>query len=35
VTSVKFGVAIFPTDDGPSPGELARAVAERRYESLF
>jgi len=32
---MKFGVAIFPTDDGPAPGELARAVEERGYESLF
>jgi probable F420-dependent oxidoreductase len=35
VTPVKFGVAIFPTEDGPAPGELARAVEERGYESLF
>ena len=35
MTPVKFGVAIFPTEDGPSPGELARAVEERGYESLF
>jgi probable F420-dependent oxidoreductase len=35
VTPVKFGLAIFPTEDGPSPGELARAVEERGYESLF
>ena len=35
MTPVKFGAAIFPTEDGPSPGELARAVEERGYESLF
>lgn len=32
---MKFGLAIFPTEDGVAPGELARAVEERGYESLF
>src|SRR5437588_7723753 len=32
---MKFGLAIFPTEDGPAPGDLARAVEERGYESLF
>jgi probable F420-dependent oxidoreductase len=32
---VKFGVAIFPTEDGPAPEDLARDVEDRGYESLF
>jgi probable F420-dependent oxidoreductase len=32
---MKFGLAIFPTEHGPAPGELAREVEERGYESLF
>jgi probable F420-dependent oxidoreductase len=32
---VKFGVAIFPTEDIPVPGELARMAEERGFESLF
>jgi probable F420-dependent oxidoreductase len=32
---VKFGLAIFPTEGGLAPGELARAVEERGYDSLF
>jgi probable F420-dependent oxidoreductase len=32
---MKFGLAIFPTEDGPAPGELARDVEQRGYESLF
>jgi probable F420-dependent oxidoreductase len=32
---MKFGLAIFPTEDGPAPGDLARDVEERGYESLF
>ena len=32
---MKFGLAIFPTEDGVAPGELARAVEDRGYESLF
>jgi probable F420-dependent oxidoreductase len=32
---MKFGLAIFPTEAGPAPGELAREVEERGYESLF
>jgi probable F420-dependent oxidoreductase len=32
---MKFGLAIFPTEDGPGPGELARDVEQRGYESLF
>jgi probable F420-dependent oxidoreductase len=32
---MKFGIAIFPTEDGPAPADLAREVEERGYESLF
>ena len=32
---MRFGLAIFPTEDGPAPAELARAAEERGYESLF
>jgi probable F420-dependent oxidoreductase len=32
---MKFGLAIFPTEDGPAPGDLAREAEERGYESLF
>jgi probable F420-dependent oxidoreductase len=32
---VKFGLAIFPTEDIPLPGELARMTEERGFESLF
>jgi probable F420-dependent oxidoreductase len=32
---VKFGLAIFPTEDIPTPGELARMTEERGFESLF
>jgi probable F420-dependent oxidoreductase len=32
---VKFGVAIFPTDQAISPPELGRMVEERGFESLF
>ncbi len=32
---MKFGIAIFPTEDIPAPGELARMVQERGFESLF
>jgi probable F420-dependent oxidoreductase len=32
---MKFGLAIFPTEDSPSPGDLALAAEERGYESLF
>jgi probable F420-dependent oxidoreductase len=32
---MKFGLAIFPTEDGPSPADLARTAEERGYESLF
>jgi probable F420-dependent oxidoreductase len=32
---MKFGLAIFPTEDGPAPDELGRTVEERGYESLF
>ena len=32
---MKFGLAIFPTEDGPSPADLARIAEERGYESLF
>lgn len=32
---VDFGIAMFPTDYAVPPGELARAVEERGFESLF
>ena len=32
---MKFGVSIFPTDYSIQPAELARAVEERGFESLF
>src|SRR5580698_5351404 len=32
---MKVGVFYFPTDYGIEPGELARALEERGYESLF
>jgi probable F420-dependent oxidoreductase len=32
---MKFGLAIFPTEDGPAPGDLARVAEESGYESLF
>jgi probable F420-dependent oxidoreductase len=32
---VKFGLAIFPTDDSPPLDDLAGAAEERGYESLF
>lgn len=32
---MKFGVAIFPTDEGPSPARLGRAAEELGFESLF
>lgn len=32
---MKFGVAIFATDRGIQPGELARRAEERGFESLF
>ena len=32
---MQFGVAIFPTEDVPDPGELARMVEERGFESLM
>jgi len=32
---MKFGLAIFPTEDSPPLGELASAAEERGYESLF
>src|SRR5215204_5605440 len=33
--SMRIGVFYFPTDYGISPGELARALEERGFESLF
>src|SRR3712207_6583930 len=30
-----FGVGYFPTHDGLGPGEVARLVEERGFESLF
>jgi probable F420-dependent oxidoreductase len=35
VTPVKFGLAIFPTEDSPPLADLARDAEERGYESLF
>ncbi len=32
---MKIGLAIFPTAEGPDPGELARVAEDRGYESLF
>jgi alkanesulfonate monooxygenase SsuD/methylene tetrahydromethanopterin reductase-like flavin-dependent oxidoreductase (luciferase family) len=32
---MKLGIAIFPTDFAIRPDELARAVEERGFESLF
>ncbi len=32
---MKFGVSMFPTDYAIPPGELAKAVEERGFESLF
>src|SRR3990170_8731494 len=32
---MKFGVTMFPTDYSIGPAELARAVEERGFESLF
>jgi probable F420-dependent oxidoreductase len=32
---VDFGIGYFPTEDGLSPGEIARLVEERGQESLF
>ena len=32
---MKFGVSMFPTDYAMPPGELAKAVEERGFESLF
>jgi probable F420-dependent oxidoreductase len=32
---VKFGLAIFPTEDGPDIGPFARLVEDLGYESLF
>jgi len=33
--SVKFGIAMFPTDDSMPPGELAQMVESLGFESLF
>ena len=32
---MKFGLAVFPTEDIPDPGALARMTEERGFESLF
>src|SRR5438270_529340 len=32
---MEFGVAIFPTEDGPPPGALAQMAEERGFESLL
>jgi probable F420-dependent oxidoreductase len=32
---MKFGVAVFPTEDIPDPGELARMAEQRGFESLL
>jgi probable F420-dependent oxidoreductase len=33
--AMKFGIAMFPTDEAVDPGTLARLVEERGFESLF
>src|ERR671934_2740332 len=32
---MKFGIAMFPTDEAVDPATLARMVEERGFESLF
>jgi alkanesulfonate monooxygenase SsuD/methylene tetrahydromethanopterin reductase-like flavin-dependent oxidoreductase (luciferase family) len=32
---MRFGIALFPTDDGVDPASVARMVEERGFESLF
>lgn len=32
---MRFGIGCFATDEGPNPGELARLVEERGFESIF
>ena len=32
---MKFGISMFPTDYGITPGELAQAVEERGFDSLW
>jgi probable F420-dependent oxidoreductase len=32
---MKFGIAVFPTDDAADPATIARLVEERGFESLF
>jgi probable F420-dependent oxidoreductase len=32
---MKFGIAVFPTDDAADPATIARLVEERAFESLF
>src|SRR5919108_5928903 len=32
---MKFGIAVFPTDDAADPAAIARLVEERGFESLF
>ena len=32
---MRFGIALFPTDDGVDPATVARMVEERGFESLF
>jgi probable F420-dependent oxidoreductase len=32
---MQFGLAVFPTEDIPDPGELGRMAEERGFESLF
>jgi hypothetical protein len=32
---MRFGIALFPTDDGIDPASVARMVEERGFESLF
>ncbi|MCZ6730215.1 MAG: LLM class F420-dependent oxidoreductase, partial [SAR324 cluster bacterium] len=32
---MKFGISMFPTDYAIHPAELAKAVEERGFESLF
>jgi probable F420-dependent oxidoreductase len=35
MSPMRFGIALFPTDDGVDPGTVARMVEERGFESLF
>src|ERR671935_1513824 len=32
---MRFGIAVFPTDDAADPATIARLIEERGFESLF